>query len=300
MHLKVPRLEITAEEAKAIMQREGEKKLIKHKRLPQTKLRTAHIWMDGYTSNMALTHFQPDRNPLGDWAERWGAKGWIGASARGWRTKDGDFTRVELIYIGEEAIEKEHQKAEAATQRLQGGFFRIYPYGVPKKPEYVETRKRLTIAQIASLNSPVDRFKALFTRYNYDIPTEPEEFKWLGLKFLMEPDHVVAIGSKGNLQTVVTEVYKEKTYKETTLADLKQVPAEGYEATLIYVLNEEKPTYGFASELIDKSVKAFYPRFIRDKHASKVKVIYPEEAAPMILRTDEHDAIIIVAPLFMT
>lgn len=279
MKINIPRLEIPAEEAKTLMEQEGDRKVIKDDD------KRGHIWMPGYNSN-AITYFEPDSSRL--WDDEWNAKGWIGTSARGWRTKDGDtFARVELIYVGEEEIKKTQDRFG-----MYGGCITLHPWGVPQRsPAQVS---EVTVERLQSM-TPDNRFRAIFRENKYyDDVTEADLFGELGL---FDPKHVVAIMPRKVLEKALATMGKHATYEVLTLSDLKIIQDDEITKTYYYAKEDDAP-FNFNATLVEKGLRVYYPRLLLAKYAPLIKVHYPSEAAPIVLRTEDpaQEWVILVAP----
>jgi len=299
MHLRVPRINLNGKEAKALMEKEGTRHFIKDTEI------TGHIWIEGYNGPMALSYFEVDRDAESVWGwsrlwdEKYGTKGWVGTTARGWRTEEESFARVELVYVGEDAIKTAAEK-ERRKISLQTGCLHVWPWGVPRprprSEEDKQARFSLTVAYLETLKTPDERFRAAFNRsqseYSYQ---QCDEMELWGFKAWVDNRHTTAILPKEALETVKAVMGKDGVvYDDSlTLHDLTKRQEEGYSAAYTW---DKGPKIGFSCELVDTAIRAFYPRLFWKKHAPQVKVHYPNRSAPLILSTQEHDRMIVVAP----
>lgn len=294
MKLRVYVPELNGEQAYALMEKEGQHHVIKDSD------RFGHIWLDGYTSTWGVEMFAPDRNPVSSWADSYGGKGWVGLAARGWRSPKGSgiFTRVTLLFVGEDAI-KATTEREQRKLYLQAGVWHVWPYGVPKRTEpTTKSEPNLTtIAYLEQLKTVEERWKILNrTKAGYGDWAEweePEEFDTWGVKGWVDHDHITALLPKTGLATFKEAMAKQGiSYEEMTLNDLERTAVSEDEEA--YVKPGAKVAY--RCEYIDTGLRAWYPRFIRAKYATGVKVHYPDRSAPIVVYTEDQPWFLVAAP----
>jgi hypothetical protein len=289
LKLQVPRLEVSADEAKRLMEAEGEEKLIMEDE------KHAHIWVEG-SSPYALQSFDLERNPDGQWGWKDRAPGWVGRTARGWRTKNWEiFSRVELIYVGEEKIRDAYLKMKDRTQmqldfwnRLPGMSFRMWPEGAPTR---TSQRTGPTVEELENMDEQA-RYRALF-----------DDIYHLGLResvmngVAIELDHWSNTGLilKVDMEKALVPLTKDAKYKTVMLSDLHEYETTEYWTDFkIYAEAEGKAS--FKKEMVDKVVRVFYPRKTR-RVAFLIIVHYPDKSMPCVLTAEGSKWAVLVAPL---
>lgn len=291
MHLNIPTINLNGEEAKALMEKEGTGKLIKDTD------RSGHIWLEGYNGPRAMGHFAVDRGiGWSNYDDTYGTRGWVGTTARGWRTPDEDFARVELLYVGEDAMTEAYLKRWRFSH-LDQGVLRVWPWGVPKpRPRTGEPREPSTVsvAYLETLKTVEERFKALNKRRDY-WDEECEEFQSWSVKGWVSHDHTVALMPKAVLPAFNDAMAKTgASYETLTLADLTRIPDPHSAKGELYTRTGGK--VGFCCEFVDGGLRAWYPRFLKAKYAPTIKVHYPSKQAPAVFYTEDQDCLLIVAP----
>lgn len=257
--------------------------------------------------------FAPDRSLVYGWAETYGGKGWIGLASKGWRVPDGErVCHVVLLYVGEEAIREAHEKERRAEFNQNVGLWHVYPYGVPKptKPAISSKTNTFTVAYLETLKTVEERFKALYRKTRKGWGGEEEEvekayeFEMWGGKGWADPQHIIAILPKTSLPAFKEEMAKKGvSYVETlTLADLgrQELQLEPWErkgGNEVY--HYKTDAYAFRCDTIDTALRAWHPRFLREKYAPSIKVEWPDKNAPMVLFTDDQPWYLVAAPYTM-
>ncbi|MCJ7631038.1 hypothetical protein MUP77_01360 [Candidatus Bathyarchaeota archaeon] len=283
--LQIPRLEITADEAKAIMEREG-KEIIKDDG------KRAHIWMSG-TSNYCISEFDLEREVVGP---RWriGPRGprddYVATGGRGWRTKDWEtFTRVSLIYVGKKEIQKAYEEEQERQKVFRGLDFwgtglTLYPMGVP------DNKANSTLVEDLEEIEEPERFRRLFRGY-YSGDTRKVQMN--GVDVELESDGVVGLFLKTGIEQL-KGAFKESAYQTLHLSDLSLFEADSWSRSLDYSKDENSESPNFSQSNVDKAVRVLIPRKTRSVPA-KVKIEYPDHVTPLIMSIDESIYALVVA-----